>query len=210
MKMEKLAAALLGIGLFAASSGMTNAYMKANPEVLENMVTPVLVDVGLIEPLWNPENGQGLLPGSTVPKNPTAVNTGTSDAWMFLRISVPVKHIALVNTQSRRKEEAADVPLFSFTASKDWELIEQTPAKGRVDYVYGYRKILKPQEKTTPLFEEVRLVNYLEGELTADEVLEIPAEALAIQKHAGNEDAGLAEIYRVYLAEEIGTLNKNE
>lgn len=202
MRTEKLMAAFLGLSLFAASSGLTSAYLHSYPEILQNIVTAGTLDVKLTEPSWDPTKATGLVPGSTVPKDPAPVNTGDHDAWIFLRLSVPVKHISLVNRESRRREPAKDVPLFSFAASDRWELIGQTAEKDAVNYVYGYKTLVKPQEKTSALFENVTLVNYLEGELLADDALTIPAEAVAIQDKVCPAGASLAEIYQMYLEQE--------
>ena len=164
MKTEKAAAVFLGVSLFAASSGLTNAYLTEHPKAIVNLISSGSVDVELTEPAWQPENALGLVPGSVVPKNPTATNTGKSDAWIFLRVSVPV------------------------------------------NFIYGYREIVKPGEKTAPLFESVTLVNYLEGELTASDILQIPVEAVAVQDHVCEPGAALTEIYEVYLAEESGSI----
>lgn len=202
MKTEKVAAACLGMSLFAASSGITSAYLTAHPKALTNLITPGTVDVELTESAWQPEKATGLTPGSVVPKNPAATNTGESDAWIFLRVSVPVRHISVVNPQTHRKEPAADMGLFSFTVSEGWEQIACVRAEDSINYVYGYQKLMKSGERTAPLFESVTLVNYLEGELTAEEVLQIPVRAAAVQDHICAPGAGLAKIYEAYLAQE--------
>lgn len=202
MKTEKAAAAFLGVSLFAASSGLTNAYLTEHPKAIANLISSGSVDVELTEPAWQPENALGLVPGSVVPKNPTATNTGKSDAWIFLRVSVPVKCISVVNPQTHRKEPPADIGIFSFLAAEGWERIAAERTADSINFIYGYRELVKPGEKTAPLFESVTLVNYLEGELTASDILQIPVEAVAVQDHVCEPGAALTEIYEVYLAEE--------
>lgn len=202
MKAEKVAAAFLGVSLFAVSSGLTNAYLTMRPQALKNLITPGTVDIGLTETAWQPEKAKGLTPGSIVPKNPAATNTGESDAWIFLRISVPVRHISVVNPQTHRKEPAADMGVFSFSTTEGWERISDERTEDSVNYVYGYQKLVEPGGQTAPLFETVTLVNYLEGELTAADVLQIPVQAVAVQDHVCEPGAPLAEIYEVYLAQE--------
>lgn len=202
MRTEKLLAIFLGISLFAASSGFTSAYIHAFPDALNNVISVGTVGVKLTEPNWDPQGAADLLPGSAVPKNPVLKNTGSHNAWLFLRLSVPVRHIALVNGENRRKTGAQDVPLFSFAAADSWELIEQTNGADAVNYVYGYKTLTKPGENTTALFEEVRLVNYLEGELSAQESFQIPVQAAAIQDKTCSPGASLKEIYQTYLSQE--------
>lgn len=206
MKTEKAAAVFLGVSLFAASSGLTNAYLTEHPKAIVNLISSRSVDVELTEPAWQPENALGLVPGSVVPKNPTATNTGKSDAWIFLRVSVPVKCISVVNPQTHRKEPPADIGIFSFLAAEGWERITAERTADSINFIYGYREIVKPGEKTAPLFESVTLVNYLEGELTASDILQIPVEAVAVQDHVCEPGAALTEIYEVYLAEESGSI----
>ena len=206
MKTEKAAAVFLGVSLFAASSGLTNAYLTEHPKAIVNLISSGSVDVELTEPAWQPENALGLVPGSVVPKNPTATNTGKSDAWIFLRVSVPVKCISVVNPQTNRKEPPADIGIFSFLAAEGWERITAERTADSINFIYGYREIVKPGEKTAPLFESVTLVNYLEGELTASDILQIPVEAVAVQDHVCEPGAALTEIYEVYLAEESGSI----
>ena len=201
MKKERAAAVFLGFSLFAASSGITNAYLQDQKTVC-NVVTTGGVKIDLTEPAWEPEQAEGLTPDSAVPKNPIVTNTGKTDAWIFLRVSVPVKNIILVEPQTRRKTESVQTELFAFTAGEDWELLEKKPEKDMVCYVYGFRRVVPPQDRTTPLFESVKLVNYLEGELTQEDVLDMPIEAAAIQDHVCPPGARLSEIYRVYLEQE--------
>lgn len=202
MKTEKIMAVLLGISLFAASSGITSAYLHSYPDTLYNVVSADVVNVRLTEPDWDPERASGLTPGSVVPKNPCAVNIGNHDAWIFLRLSIPIRHIALVNVDSRRREEAGDTPLFSFAASDGWQLIQQSVSNGAQHYVYGYKTLVKPQEQTQALFEKVTLVPYLEGELSDKEKLQIPLEAAAVQDKTCPAGASLSDIYQIYLQEE--------
>lgn len=196
MKMEKAAAMLLGCSVFAASSGITSAYLMADSPSFANVITAGSVQVQLTEPAWDPESAQGLNPGDTVLKNPVVTNTGKSDAWIFLRLTVPVKHIRTVDKEGRKKKEAADTELFSFAADESWELIERTGEDGAAVYVFGYKELVSPGDSTRPLFEKVTLADYLEGEL-AEKELHIQIRAEAIQDHVCPPGAGLTEIYNV-------------
>ena len=67
-------------------------------------------------------------------------------------------------------------------------------------YVYGYPEILKPGEKTEPLFRNIRAVNYLEGDLKGDELLKVQVKAQVIQ--ANVEGKSLSLIYQEFLKQE--------
>ena len=116
-----------------------------------------------------------------------------------------MRNISLVDGQSKRKQAPALTELFAFQANENWELIERRESSDKADYVYGYRSLVQPRASTAPLFTEVQLVNYLEGELTREDLLKMPLEAVAVQDHTCPEGASLAEIYHVYLAQEEKT-----
>ena len=73
------AGAVAGICIAAVGIGTTMAYMTEKDEVT-NIFTVGDLDVGLKEPEWNPDDGDGInmYPGYTVYKNPTVKNI-TSD-----------------------------------------------------------------------------------------------------------------------------------
>lgn len=204
MNIEKMAAVLLGISLFAASSGATSAYLTARPEEEKNVITAGNVTIRLTEPEWSADAAKGLAPKSVVPKNPMVTNTGSTDAWIFLRVSVPIRTIRVVNSQTRRAGGAEKTELFSFTANENWEQLSRTESGEYVQYVYGCRSIVPNGGQTAPLFEQVKLVNFLEGELTRADQLEMPVEAAAIQDKVCPPGAQLSDIYEVYVKEEAG------
>lgn len=195
-KMAVVAAMLL---VFTASARLTGAYLTDVPEKLENSITPGSVDVDLTETKWNPEAARQLLPGSTVQKNPAAKNTGKNEAWIFLKVQIPVKELCTVDPVTKKKEEKAEKELFAFAAKDAWELLGKEREEAGVIYLYGYHSVVQPQEMTETLFEEVTLVNYLEGELDETDSLSIPVEAMAIQTNVCAADATLQDIYEQYL-----------
>ncbi len=204
MNLEKLAAILLGVSLFASSSGITSAYMTARTQDLANVVTSGDVKIQLTEPAWNAGDAGAMRPKQAVRKNPTVTNTGDHPAWIFLRVSVPVRTLRLVDPASRRKRAPENAELFSFSANAGWELIERVPGADHVRYVYGYTSLVSPGQATAALFEQVGLVNYLEGDLTAADLLAMPVEAVAIQDKICPPQTPLAEIYKIYQNEEAG------
>lgn len=196
---KKLSVLAGAAALALVFAGTTGAYLTHSPETLKNIITAGKIDVRVEEPAWRPENGTGLVPGCEVSKDPTAVNTGKNDAWIFLKVRVPVKKMITVDPETKRKQPAQEMALFSFAAAKDWELIEKNRKDGFEEFIYGYQSVVKPGEKTSPLFEKVVLVNYLEGQLKAAEKLTIPVEAMAIQTGVSTPEEGLKRIYEIYL-----------
>ncbi len=205
MKIRYLAAAISLTAVFAVSAGVTGAYLTQTTKELNNVITGGSIGVKVTEPGWTQEQGQKLTPGSIVTKDPAAVNTGKNDAWVFLKVKVPVKIISLVDTETRKKQEAARMELLAFAASDKWELIEKTEDEDSACYIYGYRFVVKAGEKTEPLFQEVALVPYLEGELDETDLLVMPVEAMAVQTGVCEKGADLKTIFAEYLkTEETG------
>lgn len=190
-------AVIAGCGAF----GITMAYMTDSSQET-NVVTVGNVTVDLTETDWKPENGKDILPRASAVKNPEVTNTGSVDAWIFLKVTSPKKNIVTVDHDTKRKLPADDVELFSFTPNSKWELLYKTDSDTQTEYIYGYKDIVKAKEKTQSLFDSVTMVNYLEGSIDKNEKLTLPIEAMAVQWNVDKADAGLKKIYDHYLNQE--------
>ena len=203
--LNKLRKKILLLGLTAAvgcsTFGLTMAYMSDKDQTT-NVITVGDVTVDLTETNWKPETGVNILPRTEVAKNPEVTNTGSVDAWIFLKVKSPKKNIITVDNKTKRKKPAADVELFSFTPSSKWELVSKTDKGSEVEYVYGYKDIVKTKEKTQSLFDSVTMVNYLEGSIDKKEKLTLPVEAMAVQWNVDKADVGLKKIYNYYLSQD--------
>ncbi len=84
------------------------------------------VAITLTEPGWTEgTSGQDMVPGQSVTKDPTvAVNTGSKDAYLFVKVEVPC---------------TGNVELFTFTPNAGWTVVEDNAcASGVASKVYGY------------------------------------------------------------------------
>lgn len=196
--------AVAGALVFLASAGTTGAYLTHRPEGVINRMTPGKLSLGLTEPGWDPAEEKWLLPGAEAEKDPTVRNTGTTDAWMFLQVEIPVKNISLVDPVTKRKQNAAETELVQFVPTANWELVSREQGEGNVRYLYGYKEKVKPLQSTEPLFEKIVMVNYLEGALDAKERFQIPIRAMSIQSNVCSEGVGLKEIYEQYVKQQTG------
>lgn len=200
--LNKFRKKILLLGLTAAvgcsTFGLTMAYMSDKDQTA-NVITVGDVTVDLTETNWKPETGVNILPRTEVAKNPEVTNTGSVDAWIFLKVRSPKKNIITVDNKTKRKKPAADVELFSFTPNSKWALVSKTDKGSEVEYVYGYKDIVKTKEKTQSLFDSVTMVNYLEGSIDKKEKLTLPVEAMAVQWNVDKKDVGLKKIYDYYL-----------
>lgn len=201
-KMGKMILSAAAMAVLGVSALTTGAYLTHSAPKVENLIEPGSLQAELTEPAWKEDLGENMLPGETRAKDPTVQNTGTCDAWVFLEVSVPMREIRLVDKSSKRKLPAAMTELVSFRADQSWELLEKQQENGCMRYLYGYPSVLAVQEKTPPLFSQITMANYLEGELDPGESLEIPIEVRAIQSTACREGTPLKEIYETYLKEQ--------
>lgn len=200
--LNKFKKRLLLLALAAAVScstfGFTMAYMN-DSEQNTNVITVGDVTVDLTETRWEPENGVNTLPRESVVKNPAVVNTGSIDAWIFLKVKNPKKNIITVDNTTKKKNPSANVELFTFETNDSWQLIDKTENDTDVEYIYGYKEIVPAEDTTESLFDTVTMVNYLEGSIDPNEKLDIPVEAMAIQWNVDKAEIGLEKIYDYYL-----------
>ena len=182
--------------LSAASIGVTSAYLSRDPGSAINVVTVGSINIDLEEKTWKEE--KNLHPRQSIPKDPVVTNTGENDCWAFLEVKIPVRQFRIV--ENKRKGAMGAHELFTFESdSTNWEQVSRTVEGDYAVYVYGYKKILKPGEKTSALFTAIKAVNYLEGDLDAGEDYSVPVTAQAIQSNVNAE--GLENVYASYLAQ---------
>ena len=171
---------LLGVVLLGAAmlrSAGTMAYQQADTVILENVVMAGEVRIELEEPHF--QDRQRVYPGSWIDKDPVITNTGISDAFVYLKVGIPIAGIrtadgAVINPSGKTE-------LFTFEADPAWSFLKKEVQEDKAIYTYGYSRVLSPGEKTTALFERIRTVSYLEGELAQDQELEVGITALAVQ-----------------------------
>ena len=198
MRKKKYGAWIMGaVASLAISAGITSAYLTASTDTLQNVITAGSVRASLIEEKWQPQDGLTVYPGQQLEKDPAVENTGENDANVFLEVQIPAEMIALVNEETGMKTEKRKTELFAFDPNLEyWELVGREEAEEKVIFVYGYKSTIKPGEITMPLFQQLRTVFYLEGDLDISKNYDVPVIAKVIQ---ANEEEPIAEIYEKYL-----------
>ena len=85
---KKLVATVIAAALVASVGiGSTLAYLHdATENATVNTFTIGDVKIDLDEPLWKPVNGDDMLPGATVEKNPIVTNVGQTEAFIGVRV----------------------------------------------------------------------------------------------------------------------------
>jgi len=225
-------------GLFLA--GGTYAYLTDQDEKL-NTFTVGNVDITLEEPIFDNEhnNEKELVPNQEINKDPTVKITTDVPSILFVEITSPklaMTKIAADGTkaQSRTTEDPFDyfhmeVPAGGKDAVKTggfsnrWIRLEQleTPLEtsGTKTYVFAYSKVMTKDTstlagagKTEPVFDKVKLKNFLEAGTNGYKDMKIDIKAYAIQasyvndgkeyaagQSLGNSDSeALKSIYAAY------------
>ena len=181
---------LAGI-LCLASVGGVSAYLT-DYEKVSNEFTVGKVDIELKEPEWKPEENKKIEPSKVIHKDPQITNTGTNDAFVYMEVSIPMANVEAAAENGERLGKKVQ-ELFYFEAKDSWTQLSVQNAESRRTYTYAYKKILKPQETSETLFDTVKFLNLIEGQLDG-QTLEIPVRAYAIQtSYTGGSSDNLPE-----------------
>lgn len=156
---KKLVAVALLLCLVLLIGGIS-AYFTDKTETLSNTYTIGNIEIDLTEPGWVAANAQGIMPGDVLVKDPTVQNTGSSDAYVFVKVSIPTGTV----------DGTADTELFTLVNSNNqdgvnagWVQVSRTAETGKVTYVYAYASATElttvAPNGTATLFNKVRFVN---------------------------------------------------
>lgn len=174
---------LLFLVLASVAVGTVLAFLTDAEEKV-NRFTYGKIGVELKEPEWDglePED-KVVYPDRAVPKDPFVTNTGTVEIYAYLEIRIPMATVRTVSEDGKTILPAAKQELFRYTAGTDWTLIDESFTDTEHVLVYAYTKgQLRPGESSSPLFEEIRFLNMLEGELPEGTELAVPLRTFAIQ-----------------------------
>lgn len=147
---KKLVSALITLCLTATVMvGATLAYYSAQTDELVNTFTVGNVDITVTEPNWDPEEGEALVPGTKVEKDPMITNVGSSAGYMMLKID--------------GMEEMASMGFLAMTDNAegyntaDWVLVDEqgnvrtdNPDNKLVDGYYVYIGKTNTEAETIP------------------------------------------------------------
>ena len=189
---------LAGI-LCLASVGGVSAYLT-DYEKVSNEFTVGKVDIELKEPEWKPSK--------VIHKDPQITNTGTNDAFVYMEVSIPMANVEAAAENGERLGKKVQ-ELFYFEAKDSWMQLSVQNTESRRTYTYAYTKILKPQETSEALFDTVKFLNLIEGQLDG-QTFEIPVRAYAIQtSYTGGSSDNLSEQIKAAYEKYVNQ-NKNQ
>ena len=197
---------LAGI-LCLASVGGVSAYLT-DYEKVSNEFTVGKVDIELKEPEWKPEENKKIEPSKVIHKDPQITNTGTNDAFVYMEVSIPMANVEAAAENGERLGKKVQ-ELFYFEAKDNWMQLSVQNTESRRTYTYAYKKILKPQETSESLFDSVKSLNLIEGQLDG-QTFEIPVRAYAIQtSYTGGSSDNLSEQIKAAYEKYVNQ-NKNQ
>ena len=197
---------LAGILCLASFVGVS-AYLTYYEKV-SNEFTVGKVDIELKEPEWKPEENKKIEPSKVIHKDPQITNTGTNDAFVYMEVSIPMANVEAAAENGERLGKKVQ-ELFYFEAKDSWMQLSVQNTESRRTYTYAYKKILKPQETSEALFDTVKFLNLIEGQLDG-QTFEIPVRAYAIQtSYTGGSSDNLSEQIKAAYEKYVNQ-NKNQ
>lgn len=158
------------------------------------------VSASITEP--NYEDNKPIVPAGERAKDPTFSNNGTVDSYIRAQVYVPISdQIKYVDENEQIVTPTNNIELISYQINSGWEKIEEEgytgvyeDAEGNQYNVYTYKYIENGQEKmttpgetiTTPLFNKIKIINYLD--IDEGTPIEIHIAALAVQAYDGTAE----------------------
>ena len=152
---------------------------------------------------------ESIVPNAVINKDPKIENTGVNDAYVYLKVKVPVRKIVTANEDGtlRNSGTATNTELFTYQVTGEgWQNIASaneaiTNAQDEPEYntyVYSYNKTLKKGELTPALFTSVKFANVVDNQLD-EESYNLDIEAYAIQSTNLPNDTTINDAYNLYL-----------
>lgn len=147
----------------------TLAYFTAKDTVVNAFGIADGIEVKVVEPSWNPEEAVNLLPTQTVAKDPAIQNPNDIPVYVTAEVTIPTKDIVTAELDGTpRPQQVTD--LFSYETNDKWQLDDVTTGDGTVTYRYIYTEPLAPGETSQSIFDSVTVCNYVNDQLTPDEL----------------------------------------
>lgn len=164
--------------------GGASAYFTATDSA-ENTWTIGNVAIDLQEPNYDESDTSDITPNQELDKDPQVQNTGTNDAFVFVKFSIPKADVATAAADGTPNESEVQ-ELFNYSINEGWSLVSSSEGENSNTYVYAYAAdgacTALAAEATTPvLFTDGKITfkNIIEGQLGNTVV--IPVNAYAIQ-----------------------------
>lgn len=192
LKSNKVKALALGGCAAMIAVGGTLAYLTAtDSKVNEFKVADTLQEkIVLEEPNWNAENAQNMVPTQTVAKDPKLVNSSSVDVYAVMQVAVPYKSVSIASADGT-VQPATEMDLFTYAVDSAWSEVGSGTLSedgSKMIHTYLYNTPLAAGAETATIFDEVTLVNVIDGQIDGAD-LTIDVDGFAIQTE-GFSNAG--------------------
>lgn len=197
---------------------MIDAYYIHNASLVRNLANGKM-QVAVEE---ENEGTHFLRPGEEIAKNPVLTNTGDLDGYVRAQVYIPVANIKYIETiEDNEVVKTGEVELLSLKKiGLGWEEVttegfsgEITDENGNKYKVYTYKymengeeKVIEKGEKiTTPVFEKVKLINYVDPDTYTK--FKVVVKAISVQKQNGSTAEQMWTYYKNQKGSGIGEVN---
>lgn len=155
MSKKKITIAAIVLALVLLIGGLIAFFTDTDEK--SNVFTLGNVDITLTEPSWVATNGENMSPGKEVNKDPTVNNVGSTPAYVFVEVKVPMTN------------ETTPKEVFTYTTNSGWvEVGTAQTSGGYTTHVYAYGSASamtelaagttsSPTPTSTPVFSKVKL-----------------------------------------------------
>lgn len=191
-------ALIIGGCTAALVAGGSLAYFTDFDIVQNDFQVADSLDIKVVEPSWDPDNAKGLVPLATVAKDPAIQNVSGVPAWIVAQVEVPVADVTVVG-ENGGTEEVMNAELFTYALNTDAWTESGSPKiqTGYAVHTYLAKASVPVGEKTPNLFDQVQLINLVEGQLTGDDLnQQINVIGYGVQKEGFSNAADAWEAYR--------------
>lgn len=189
------------IAIAIVVTGGIAAYLT-DTDSATNTFTVGKVEISLTEPNWNASNGQNILPGQTVAKDPMITNTGRNTAYVYMKVEQP-----LVDSEYELWDSSipSHDPLFSYTTNSGWTFLGNYMTSGcnTLTSVYYYNTSLAPNASTSKLFNNVTVGDFDQDIETGNK--NIVVTGYAIQSTNLPSGTTIQSAFNEYFKEEVNT-----
>ena len=141
-------------------------------------------------------------PGEEIVKNPKLSNTGEIQSYIRAQVYVPItKDLKYVDSDEKIVVPTEDIEVIEYKTNIGWQLVYGDDFSGVVEdsngnkyQVYTYRyvengkeKVIEPEgEIETPVFDKIKVINYLDTDKSIN--LKLIVKAIAIQAEGGTSE----------------------
>ena len=158
-KVKKLILLVIAILTIIGLGGLF-AYLT-DTDQKTNVFTIGSIKIELTETNWNPSNGENILPGQPISKNPKINNIGNNPAYVYIKVVNPIVTLS-----------SGEGVLFNYTINSGWTQLDQVDQCGYRATTYYYNNALNPSASTTTLFDTVT-INDFSGDIEEEQLLDI-------------------------------------